>query len=126
ARVRGVRALTGSAGADVVCELVGYATAIPEGLRMLGVGGRYLEIGTFYPGTTVEIDPGRLVMANKRIEAVAGYTAASLKQAIDFLSRQAGQLPVDTIVADYPLDRINDAFRDQAAGRVTRASIVMP
>jgi threonine dehydrogenase-like Zn-dependent dehydrogenase len=125
ARVRRVRVLTGSNGADVVCELVGYASAIPEGLRMLGVGGRYLEIGTFYSGTTVEIDPGRLVMANTRIEAVAGYTAASLKQAIDFLARHAGRLPLDTIVADYPLDRINDAFRDQARGKVTRASIVM-
>jgi hypothetical protein len=29
------------------------------------------------------------------------------------------------MVVDYPLERINDAFADQDAGKVTRASIVM-
>ncbi len=125
ARAKRVRALTDGWGADVVCELVGFARAIPEGLRMLAAGGRYLEIGTFYPGTTVEIDPGRLVMGNQRIEAVGAYSAASLHAAVDFLGRNAGRLPLDQVVVDYPLDAINDAFEDQNAGRVTRASIVM-
>lgn len=125
ARVRQVKALTDGWGADVVCELVGFARVIPEGLQMLGLGGRYLEIGTFYPGTPVEIDPGTLVMANKRVEAVASYDAKSLQAALGFLARNAERLPLTDVVVDYPLERIDDAFADQDAGRVPRASLVM-
>lgn len=123
-RVAAVRELTGGWGADVVCELVGRPAAISEGLQMVGLGGRYLEIGTFYPGTTLELDPGRLVMANLRIEAVAAYDARSLHLALGFLERHARDLPLDHLVVDYSLEQINEAFADQDAGRVTRASLV--
>ena len=123
-RVAAVKELTGGWGADVVCELVGRPAAISEGLRMVGVGGRYLEIGTFYVGTTLELDPGYLVMGNIRVEAVAAYDARSLQQALGFLERHVNDLPLDQVVVDYPLERINEAFADQDAGRVTRASLV--
>lgn len=125
ARVARVKELTDGWGADVVCELVGFAGVISEGLQMVGLGGRYLEIGTFYPGTSVEIDPGTLVMRNVSIEAVAAYDAASLRAAVDFLDRNAERLPLDQVLVDYPLVAIDDAFAEQDAGKVTRASIVM-
>ena len=125
ARVARVRELTDGWGADVVCELVGFSSVIAEGLQMLGLGGRYLEIGTFYPGTSVPIDPGVLVSRNQRIEAVASYGAASLKAAVDFLDRNVGRLPLDQVLVDYPLEQINQAFADQDAQKVTRASITM-
>ncbi len=123
-RVAAVKELTGGWGADVVCELVGRPAAIAEGLRMVGLGGRYLEIGTFYPGTSLELDPGFLVMANVRVEAVAAYDARSLQRALELLDRHAADLPLDQLVVDYPLEQINQAFADQDAGRVTRASLV--
>ena len=125
ARVARVKELTNGWGADAVCELVGFAGVIPEGLQMLGLGGRYLEIGTFYVGTTTDLDPGTLVTRNIRIESVASYGAASLNNALQFLARNAGRLPLDQVVVDYPLEQINEAFEDQNAGKVTRASIVM-
>ena len=124
-RVEAVKDLTAGWGADVVVEVVGFAKVIDEGLRMLGWGGRYLEMGTFYTGTSFECDPGRLVGQNQRIEAVASYDAVSLQRAIDFLSRNAEQLPLDEVVVDYPLENIEQAFADQDAGRVRRASLVM-
>jgi threonine dehydrogenase-like Zn-dependent dehydrogenase len=124
-RIGIVKELTGGLGADVVAELVGSAGVIDEGLRMLAWGGRYLEIGVFFTGTSFACDPGRLVAQNQRIECVGSYDAASLERAIRFLSRNAGRLPLDDIVADYPLDAINEAFADQASGRVKRASLVM-
>ncbi|HVM52495.1 MAG TPA: zinc-binding dehydrogenase [Acidimicrobiales bacterium] len=123
-RVAAVKELTGGWGADVVCELVGHPAAIAEGLRMVGVGGRYLEIGTFYVGTSFELDPGYLVMGNIRVEAVAAYDARSLQHSLDFLERHVHDLPLDQVVVDYPLEQINEAFADQDAGRVTRASLV--
>ncbi len=124
-RLNRVKELTGGWGADVVCELVGRPVAISEGLPLLGLGGRYLEIGTFYPGSSLELDPGLLVMRNIRIEAVAAYDAESLAQAVRFLDRHVHDLPLDQVVVDYPLEAINEAFADQDAGKVTRASLVM-
>ncbi len=123
-RIKRVREVT-DGGGDVVCELVGRAAAMSEGLQMLAPAGRYLEIGTFYPGTTTSIDPGMLVMRNLRIEAVAFYNARSLRDALTFLERHALDLPFEHTVADYPLEAINEAFADQIAGRVARASLVM-
>jgi threonine dehydrogenase-like Zn-dependent dehydrogenase len=124
-RIEAVKDLTAGWGADVVVEVVGFAKVIDEGLRMLGWGGRYLEMGTFYTGTSFECDPGRLVGQNQRIEAVASYDAVSLQRAIDFLSRNAAHLPLDEVVVDYPLEEIEQAFADQDAGRARRASLVM-
>ena len=124
-RVTAVKDLTGGLGADVVVEVVGFASVINEGLRMLAWGGRYCEMGTFYTGTSFECDPGRLVGQNQRIEAVAAYDAASLQRAIEFLSRNADKLPLDEVVVDYPLEDIERAFADQDSGRVRRVSLVM-
>lgn len=124
-RVEAVKDLTGGWGADVVVEVVGFAGVIEEGLRMLALGGRYLEMGTFYTGTSFPCDPGRLVMQNQRFEAVASYDALSLQRSIDFLSRNAARLPLDEVVVDYPLEQIENAFADQDAGRTRRASLVM-
>ena len=120
-----MRELTDDWGADVVVEVVGFPQVIDEGLRMLGFGGRYLEMGTFYQGAPISMEPGRLVMQNQRFEAVASYDARSLALAMDFLARNAGRLPLDEIVVDFPLDAIDEAFIEQDAGKVRRASLVM-
>lgn len=124
-RIESVKDLTEGWGADVVVGVVGFAKVIDEGLRMLGWGGRYLEMGTFCAGTSFECDPGRLVGQNHRIEAVASYDAASLQRAIEFFARNAEHLPLDEVAVDYPLEKIEQAFADQDAGRVRRASLVM-
>lgn len=124
-RVKRVKALTDDWGADVVVEVVGSSAVIPEGLRMLGFGGRYLEMGTFFQGTPFELDPGRLVAQNQRFEAVASYDAESLAVAIDFLERNAGRLPLDDVVVDFQLESIDEAFVAQDRGEVRRASLVM-
>ena len=124
-RVARVKELTDGWGADVVVEVVGSSAVIPEGLRMLGFGGRYLEMGTFFQGTSFPLDPGRLVAQNQRFETVASYDAESLARSLDFLARNAGRLPLDQVVVDFPLEAIDEAFREQAAGKVRRASLVM-
>ena len=125
ARVKAVKELTGGFGADVVVEVVGSADVINEGLRMLGFGGRYLEIGVAHLDTTFPCDPGRLTRQNQRFEAVGSYNAVSLHRAIGFLSRNADRLPLDNVVVDYPLEEINRAFSEQLEGKVQRASLVM-
>jgi threonine dehydrogenase-like Zn-dependent dehydrogenase len=124
-RIARVQQLTDGWGADVVVEVVGHSSVINEGLRMLGQGGRYLEIGVFFTGVPFQFDVGRLTALNQRLECVASYSAESLARAIDFLGRNAGRLPLDEVVVDFPLDAINEAFAEQDAGKVRRSSLVM-
>jgi len=125
-RVQRVKELTGGWGADVVAELVGFPHAIPEGLDMLGNGGRYLEIGNISIGTSFQTDPSQLVMGSKSIVAVIMYGRDTLKKALDFLSRTKGKYPFDKILSrSYPLEEINKAFEEQDKGLVSRSAIVM-
>ena len=124
-RVLRVKELTGGWGADVVAELVGFPRVVPEGLDMLGNGGRYLEIGNASPGMTYEADPSLLVVGSKSIVGVVLYRRDTLKKALDFLSRAKGKYPFDKILSrSYPLEEINKAFEEQDKGLVSRSAIV--
>ncbi|MEE8469776.1 MAG: zinc-binding dehydrogenase, partial [Dehalococcoidia bacterium] len=124
-RVLRVRELTGGWGADVVAELVGFPHAVPEGIDMLGNGGRYLEIGNISPLKTYDADPSSLVMNNKSIIGVMLYGPNTLKKALDFLSRAKNKYPFDKILSrSYPLEEINEAFENQDKGLVSRSTIV--
>ena len=124
-RMLRVKELTGGWGADVVAELVGYPRVIPEGVDMLGNGGRYLEIGNVSPLATFEFDPSALVINNKSILGISLYNASALKKALDFLSRAKDRYPFERILArSYPLEEINEAFENQDKGHVSRSTIV--
>ncbi len=124
-RMMRVMELTEFKGADVACDFVGIPAAIPEGVSMLGQGGRYLEVGNISPGMQMSIDPSALVSGNKSIHGVLYYDKATLKKAIDFLSRTKGKYPFDKILSkSYPLEQINEAFEAQAKGLVSRSAII--
>src|SRR6266705_6839035 len=86
-RVNHIRKLTGGAGADVVCDFVGFPQVIPEGIEMLRAGGTYLEIGTISRGAKVELEPSLLVWGSKKIVGVIQYDPWVIPRALDFLVR---------------------------------------
>jgi len=120
-----VKELTDNWGADVVVEVVGFPQVIPEGIDMLGNGGRYLELGNVSPLKYVEIDPAMLTISGKSIVSACLYTAEALKKSLDFLSRTKNKYPFDKILCcSYPLEKIEKAFDDQNKGLATRTSII--
>jgi len=111
ARTQRVLELTGGWGADVVVEVVGIPDVVPEGIRMLARGGRYLLMGSVAPKQTYREDPSILIGPNRSIIGVSLYPPRTLKQAIDFLARSRTRLPLSRIASQvFPLDAINDAF----------------
>jgi threonine dehydrogenase-like Zn-dependent dehydrogenase len=129
-RVNLVRTLTGGAGADVVCDFVGFPEVIPEGLDMLRQGGAYLEIGTISRGARVELEPAALVWGAKRIVGVIMYDPWVIPRALDFLTRNRTRWPFGRLISHrYPLDKIDDAFAQSEwhardATNITRAALV--
>lgn len=130
ARAARVHDLTGGDGADVVCELVGVAGVVQEGLTYLRPGGRYLWVGNIMPGAKGEIVPHDVVRLSRQITGVVTYDAWVLPRALDFLVRTGGRYPFERLVSHrYPLEDINRAFAEAdwaaRAGAVTRAALVM-
>lgn len=124
-RAKIVRTLTEGHGADVVVEVVGHPSAIDEGLKLLGQFGRYVEIGNINIGKTFEFDPSRFVFGNKTMVGVSLYDPAVLSRALTFLEQHQHRLPLDRLAAaQYPLDRINEAFAAADGKRDVRASII--
>jgi D-arabinose 1-dehydrogenase-like Zn-dependent alcohol dehydrogenase len=123
-RVNRVMELTDGWGADVVAELVGHPRVCPEGLRMVGRAGRYLEIGNISPGLTYTLDPQWLVGYNRSILGMVYYEAEHLQQALDLVHRTQNKYPWNRVLSHtFPLDQINEAFEASDQGKVTRAAI---
>jgi threonine dehydrogenase-like Zn-dependent dehydrogenase len=124
-RVRRVRELTDGWGADVVLEVVGHPRVLPEGIAMLGQGGRYVEVGNINQGLKQEIDPAVLVHGGKTILGVMWYKPECLLKAIHLLHHARDRYPFDKIISHrYPLTDISTAFAEQDAGHVQRAALL--
>jgi threonine dehydrogenase-like Zn-dependent dehydrogenase len=125
-RIKRVKELTDGIGADVVAELVGHPSVINEGLNMLALFGRYLEIGNISKGKTVELDPSNIVFGNKSITGVSLYEPIALKMALDFLERTINIYPYEELFSSkFKLTHINEAIEKSVNREVKRASIVM-
>jgi D-arabinose 1-dehydrogenase-like Zn-dependent alcohol dehydrogenase len=125
ARIERVKALTEDWGADVVLELVGDPNVVAEGLRMVALEGTYLEIGNINVGWEAPIDPSWLVFGNRRIVGVCHYEAEHLRATLDLMVRTRTRYPYHKVLSHrFPLERINEAFRQQEARHITRAAIV--
>jgi D-arabinose 1-dehydrogenase-like Zn-dependent alcohol dehydrogenase len=124
ARIERVRALTDGWGADIVMELVGNPNVVDEGLRMVALEGTYLEVGNINAGWETRIDPSWLLFGNRRVIGLNHYEAEHLQATLDLMVRTRARYPYERIVSHtFPLGEINEAFRQQEDGHVTRAAI---
>jgi threonine dehydrogenase-like Zn-dependent dehydrogenase len=110
-RIQSVINLTDGRGADVVLELVGLETLLPEGVAMLRPGGTFVDIGLWFKGRTVAFDPSTIVMSGKKIMGSAMYNPGILPRILDFLLRTKGTRPFEKLVSHrFSLDEIDKAF----------------
>lgn len=124
-RIARVQELTDGEGADVGLGLAGVPAAFIEGIELLRIGGRYIEIGNVTPGVEVQFDIARMTRRSVSVLPVIRYHPGMLKEALEFLSRNVDRLPLDHLLdAQYPLDRLEDALRDSEARTVNRAVLV--
>lgn len=124
ARIARVQELTGGWGADAVMEVAGFPNAVEEGVRMVGPGGRYVEIGNISPGLTYTADPAHWTVNNITIVGVNHYSRRHLRDALDLIRRTRHRYPYERILARrFPLDAIDDVFAAQDRGEITRASL---
>lgn len=123
---RHVRALTGGRGADFVFVSVGSIAAYEGSVKFLAPGGRMVMVGMPPSGAKAQYEPVMAAAVNH------GFLGSKMGESvirrdipwlIDLYLQ--GRLKLDELIsARYPLERINDAFDDCAAGRVRRGIVL--
>jgi threonine dehydrogenase-like Zn-dependent dehydrogenase len=131
-RIGRVMELTSGIGADVVIELVGFPSAVEEGVQMVRMRGTYLEVGHISPHSMAVLDVQKLVANQVRFFAIQHYDPWIIPAAIDFLIRTRERYPLTKVISHrFPLERIGEAFETaewlgrHGGSEVTRA-IVTP
>jgi putative phosphonate catabolism associated alcohol dehydrogenase len=122
---RQVREACPRGGADIGVETCGAATALPEGLSMLRVGGRYVSAGLVAPGPPVTLDAHALVTRCLTVAGVHNYRPDHLGQALGFVARYRQTWPLGDLVDQrFSLAEVDAAFKHAAARRPVRPVIV--
>lgn len=119
-----IRALCGRAPKWAL-DAVGAPATLRQAVDIVDIGGTVVALGLGRVGNTAAIEINPLVQQEKRIVGSL-YGSSNTPVDIPRILRlyQAGKLPLEHLLgATYPLEQINEAYRDMAQGAIGRAVI---
>lgn len=115
------RSLTGGRGVDAVIDMVGSGDTLAAGLRALGLGGRWVLIGSSPqdPAARIVIDPSDFQGRALELHSSRYVSAAEIARVLE-LVRTRRIVPV--VTRTFPLEAAEEAHdlirRNEAAGRL--------
>jgi alcohol dehydrogenase len=110
---------------DVVIEVCGDPSVIPQGIECLRTGGRYVLGGVVNPESFARVDANQILRKLVTLRGVHNYHPKHLGEALDFVVANRGRFPFhDLVDGKYPLHEVGKAMRDAADRRVLRAAIL--
>ncbi|WP_411721703.1 zinc-binding dehydrogenase [Mycetocola sp.] len=125
--IGGVLAAAATAGAAeplIVLEMSGSPVAVRSALRVVGVGGVVVLVGSVSPGGEIGLDPEVLVRNHLTLRGVHNYSGRHLEQAVDYLASAWHSYPFAELVGEtLPLERIDEALVLAATGRHPRIAL---
>ena len=102
-----------------------------EGLKMVRMRGKYLEIGSIAPNSFINVDTNYLVSNQIRMMNFQHYDPWIIPKCADFLERTKSDYPLTSLVSHrFSLEDINEGFEksdwlgDKADKSITRAVIL--
>jgi len=112
-------------GADLVVEVAGSSSLIPEGLQALRFGGHYAFVGMVHPKTSLEgITGEQIVRKCVTIRGTHNYAPKHLDDAVDFLVRHGRDYPFEELVSPpFALKDLARAVEEAQSSRWVRVSI---
>ena len=109
---------------DVAIELSGTTPGVQTCLASLGIGGTAVLAGSVSPGPSVEIGPEQLVRGWRTITGVHNFEPHHLREAVDFLAADGGNLPWDHILGGpIGLSNLAEEFAEPSPGLRTVVTI---
>ena len=123
--IAAVRAAAPPDGPDVAIEVCGVPAAVPAGVAMLRVGGRYVIGGLVNPESHFQIDGNQLLRKWITLRGIHNYHPRHLLRALDFVMANRDRFPFRDIVdSRFGLDELDKAFEQAGNHSVLRAAIV--
>lgn len=120
-----IKEIIGGRLADVGLEVAGVATAFAEGLNLLAMGGRYIEIGTNSFLRTCEMSPAWITRNALTVIGCVRYDPWYLKKSLDFLEATFGKYPYEELSdKNYTLEETQELLEKAERREVTRGAIV--
>lgn len=124
-QIKAVRDICPPDGADAAIEVCGVPAAVPTGLKMLRVGGRYTIAGLVNPNANFTLDGNELLKRWVTLKGIHNYHPRHLVMALDFVMENRERFPFKEIVdSKFSLDQLDDAFKRAGDNAVLRAAIV--
>lgn len=117
-----VAAQVPSHSADVVIEVAGVPSLVPEGVRLLRPGGHYLFAGMVHPDSALDITGEAIIRGCVTLRGFHNYAPRHLDQAVSFLGQSS--LPWASLVSPpLPLAQLEEAFALAATRRWVRVAV---
>jgi threonine dehydrogenase-like Zn-dependent dehydrogenase len=121
-RIDRVLELTQGRGADVVLECAGVPAAVPEGLAMTRINGRYLIAGHYGDAGTVPLNPHLINKKQIRIDGAWSAANRHFLRGLELLRK----LPVEKLVTHrFALAEVNQALM-AAQGQAVLKAVIVP
>jgi threonine dehydrogenase-like Zn-dependent dehydrogenase len=112
---------TGGRGADLVIECTGVPAAIDQGLRMTRRAGAYLVVGQYTDSGDAWINPHRIVHRQLDVVGSWAFTGDHLIRYVELLPELTARFDLAALVTRFPLDEVDAAMTQVAAGDVLKA-----
>jgi threonine dehydrogenase-like Zn-dependent dehydrogenase len=115
---------SGAAEPLIVLEMSGSPAAVRTALRVVGVVGVVVLVGSVSPGGEIGLDPEVLVRNSLTLRGVHNYSGRHLEQAVDYLTSAWHSHPFAGLVGKtLPLERIDEALVLAATGAYPRIAL---
>jgi threonine dehydrogenase-like Zn-dependent dehydrogenase len=82
-----------------VLEVAGVAALVPEGIRLLRIGGYYGFVGMVHPDSQLDLTGEQIIRKNLTIYGIHNYSPWHLDQAVQFLADTVQKYPYQRLVS---------------------------
>lgn len=112
-------------GVDLVLEVTGSSSVVPEGLKLLRYGGHYAFAGMVHPATKLDAVTGEdIIRKCVSIRGSHNYTPKHLRQAVQFVADHVKTLPFEDLVGPpMPLSALPQAVLEAKKAIYPRVAI---
>jgi S-(hydroxymethyl)glutathione dehydrogenase / alcohol dehydrogenase len=120
-----IRAILGTAGADVVIDNTGNTSIIKQAYELTSPVGRTILVGVPYAGDETQLFTLPLHFGKTITGSFGGETNPSIDIPRYIKLYKAGKLKLDQLITDeYPLDEINTAIEKLRNGEITGRCLI--
>lgn len=122
-----IKDLTEQRGADYAIEVAGSPNVIPDGIKLLRIGGTYVLLGAIYPGNNVTIDSSDVITKCLHICGRHNYDATHLQNAIRLVLQSKSKYPYEKIVGpifEFSKHGLENAFNSLNSKKSLRPAVI--